>query len=84
MCLNKKNIDDETLSFSVGLPSLSKFVTVVHRSYYSYKTEKTCSEPGSVECRLFFTFKVTTALGNWKHLLPMKIVFSARFQSLLL
>ena len=35
------------------------------------------SEPRSVERRLSFAAEVTTASGNWKHPLPLKIIFSA-------
>ena len=59
MCPNKAKFDSEpTLSYSVGLPSLPKLVTVVHGSFYSYKTARTCSEPRSVEHRLSFTVEV--------------------------
>ena len=38
VCLNKAKLDSEPpLSYSVGLTSLLKFVTVVHGSFYSYK-----------------------------------------------
>ena len=53
-----------------------------HGCFHSYKSARTCSEPRSVECRLSFAVEVTTASGNWKHLLPLKI-FSACFQWLL-
>ena len=36
---------------------------------------RTCNEPRLVERRLSFTVKVTTASGNWKHSLPLKIIF---------
>ena len=63
MCLNKAKFDSETkLSYSIGLPSPPKFVTVVHGSFY--KTVRTCSEPRSIERRLSFTVEVTTASGN--------------------
>ena len=78
MCLNKAKLDVTILSYSVGLPSLLKFVTVVHSCFYSYKTARTCTEPRSVERRLSFDVEVTTASGNWKHPLPLKIIFSAR------
>ena len=52
-------------------------------TFYSYKTARTCIEPRLVGRRLSFAVKVTTASGNWKHLLPLKIIFSARFQCLL-
>ena len=67
----------------VGLPSLPKFVIGVHGSYYFNKTVRTCNEPRMVESRLSFTIEVTTASGNLKHPLPLKIIFSARFQWLL-
>ena len=64
MCLNKAKFDSEpALSYSIGLPSPPKFVTVVHDSFY--KTARTCSEPRSVERRLSFAIEVTTASGNW-------------------
>ena len=57
MCLNKAKFDSEpTLSYSIGLPSPPKFVTVVHGSFY--KTARTCSEPHSVERRLSFAVEV--------------------------
>ena len=84
MCLNKAKFDSEcTLSFSIGLPSLLKFVTVVHGSFYSYKSVRTCSEQRSVERRLSFAVEVATASGNWKHPLHLKIIFSTHFQWLL-
>ena len=49
-------------------------------TFYSYKTVRTCSEPRSVERRLSFAVEVTTASGNWKHPLSLKVIFSARFQ----
>ena len=52
-------------------------------TFYSYRTARTCSEPRSVERRHSFTVEVTTASGNWKHPLPLKRIFSARFQWLL-
>ena len=83
MCLHKAKLDSEpTLSYSITLPSLlPKFVTVVHGSFYSYITARTCSElhSGSVG----FAVEVMVALGNWKHPLPYKIIFSAHFQCLL-
>ena len=64
MC-NKAKFDSElTLSYSIGLPS------VVHGSFYSFKTARTCSELHLVECRLSFAVEVMTASGNWKHLVP--------------
>ena len=33
--------------------------------------------------RLCFAVEVTTTSGNWKHPLPLKIIFNARFQWLL-
>ena len=36
MCLNKAKLDsDDTLSYSITLPSLQKIVTVVHGTFYS-------------------------------------------------
>ena len=52
-------------------------------TFYSYRTAKTCSEPRSVQCRLSFAVDVTTTSGNWKHPLPLKIIFNACFQRLL-
>ena len=52
-------------------------------TFYLYRTARTCSEPRSVERRLSFAVEVTTASGNWKHPLPLKTTFSARFQWLL-
>ena len=52
-------------------------------TFYSYKTARTRIEPCSVERRLSFAVEVTTASGNWKHPLPLKKIFSARFQWLL-
>ena len=49
-------------------------------TFYSYRTARTCSEPRSVECRLSFAVEVTTGSGNWKHPLPLIIIFSAHFQ----
>ena len=64
MCLNKAKFDSEpTLSYSIGLPSPPKYVTVVHGNFY--KTARTYSEPRSVERRLSFTVEVMTASGNW-------------------
>ena len=83
MCQNKAKLDSEPLSYSITLPLLQKFVVVVHGTFYSYKTARTCIEPRSVEHRLSFAVEVTTASGNWKHPLPLKIIFSARFQWLL-
>ena len=60
---------------------LPKFVTVVHSSFY--KTARTCSEPSSVERWLSFAVEVMTASANWKHPLPLKIIYSACFQWLL-
>ena len=53
------------------------------RTFYSYRTARTCSESRSVERRLSFAAEVTTGSGNWKHPLPLKIISSARFQWLL-
>ena len=70
-----KQFDSEPiLSYSIGLPSLPKFVTVVHSSLYSHKTARTCSEPSLVERKLSFAVEAITASGNWKHLLPLKII----------
>ena len=52
-------------------------------TFYSYKTARTCIVSRSVERRLSFAVEVMTASGNWKHPLPLKIIFSARFQWLL-
>ena len=52
-------------------------------TFYSYRTARTCSEPRSVERRLSFAVEVMTTSGNWKHPLPLKIIFNARFQWLL-
>ena len=49
-----------------------EFVTVVHGSFYSYKTARTCSEQPSVERKLSFAVEVTTASGNLKHPLSWK------------
>ena len=46
-------------------------------TFYSYKTARTYSEPRSAERRVSFAVEVTTASGNWKHPLPLKIIFSA-------
>ena len=54
-----------------------EFVTVVHGSFHSYKTASTCIEPRSAECRHSFAVEVTTASGNWKYPLPLKIIYSA-------
>ena len=43
-------------------------------TFYSYKSARTCIEPRPVERRLSFTVEVTTASGNWKHPLPLKII----------
>ena len=82
MCLNKEKLDRATLSYSITLPLLQKFFTVVHRNFvlstlYSNKTARSCSEPRWVEHRLSFAVEVTTASGNWKHPLLLKIIFSA-------
>ena len=50
-----------TITNLIGLPSLLKFVTVVHGSFYSYKTARTCSELRLVERR---PVEVTTASGS--------------------
>ena len=64
MCLNKAKFHSEPiLSYSIGLPSPPKFITVVHGSFY--KTARTCSELCSIERRLSFAVEVTTASGNW-------------------
>ena len=52
-------------------------------TFYSYRTARTCSKPRSVERRLSFALEVTITSRNWKHPLPLKIIFSARFQWLL-
>ena len=84
-----KTLYRTTLSYSVTLPSLQKFVKLyivlstwhfLLGTFYSYKTARTCIEPRSVERRLSFAVEVT---GNWKHPLPLKIIFSTRFQWLL-
>ena len=41
---------------------------------------RTCSEQHSIEHTLSFTVEVTTASGNWKHPVSLKIIFSACFQ----
>ena len=46
-------------------------------TFYSYNTARTSMEPRSVERRLCFAVEVTTASGNWKHSLPVKIIVSA-------
>ena len=51
------------------------FVIGVHGSYCSYKTVRTFNELFLVERRLSFTVEVTTATGNWKHPLLLKITF---------
>ena len=51
-------------------------------TFYSL-TARTYSEPLSVEHRISFAVEVKTASGNWKHPLPLEIIFSARFQWLL-
>ena len=57
MCLNRAKFDSEpTLSYRIGLPSLLKFVTVVHGSFY--KTVRICSEPHLVERRLSFALEL--------------------------
>ena len=43
-------------------------------SFYSYRTARNFSEPRSVERRLSFAVEVTTASGNWKHPLLLKII----------
>ena len=79
MCLNRAKFDSEPiLSYSIGLSSPLKFVTVIHGSFY--KTVRTCSEPRSVEHKLSFALEATTASGKWAHPLPVKIIFSACFQ----
>ena len=52
-------------------------------TFYSYKTARTCIEQRLLERRLSFAVEVTTASGNWKHPLPLNIIFSVRFQWLL-
>ena len=82
MCLNKAKYDGEpTLSYSIGLPSPPKFVTVVHGSFYKFLYS--CSEPCSVQRRLSFIVEVTTASRNWAPASLENIFFSARFQWLL-
>ena len=79
MCLNKAKFESEpTLQLQHRLTLPPKFVTVVHGGFY--KTARTCSEPRSVERRLSFAVEVTTVSINWKHPLPLKIIFSVRFQ----
>ena len=64
MCLKKAKFDSETtLSYSIGLLSPPKFVTVVHVSFY--RTATTSSEPCSVKRMLSFALEVTTASGKW-------------------
>ena len=84
MCvLNKAKLDSE-LSNNITLPSLQKFVThFLLGTFYSYRTARTCSEPRTVQRRLSFAVEVTTTSGNWKHPLPLKIIFNTRFQWLL-
>ena len=82
MSKQKQKLVSEPHSIT-AVPSLPKFVMVVHGSYYSYKTARSCSEPRSVERRLSFAIEVTEASGNWKHPVPLKIIISARFQWLL-
>ena len=36
-----------------------------------------------MQCRLSFAVEVTTTSGNWKHPLPLKFIFNARFRWLL-
>ena len=71
MYLNKAKLDGELHSYSIGLLSLQRFVKVVHSSF---KPATTCSEQHLVEHRLSFSVEETTASGNWKHLLPLKII----------
>ena len=52
-------------------------------TFYSYKTARICIEPSSVERRLSFSVEVTTASGNWKLPLLLKIILNASFQWLL-
>ena len=82
MCLNKAKLDMNHTQLQHNLT----FATEVCYSYtrhfllgtfYSYKTARTCIQPCSVERRLSFAVWVKTAAGNWKHPLPLKIVFSA-------
>ena len=82
MCLNKANL----IVYHTHLQRNLTFATEVCYSctphfllgtFYSYKKARTCIKPRSVERRLSFAIGVTTAAGNWKHPLPLKIIFSA-------
>ena len=82
MCLNKAKL----IANHTQLQHNFTFATEVCYSctrnfllgtFYSYKTVRTCIEPHSVERRLSFAVEVTTASGNWKHPLPLKIIFSS-------
>ena len=80
----KQNVIATILSNTITLPSLQKFVThFLLGTFYSYRTARICSEPRSVQRRLSFAVEVTTTSGNWKHPLPLKIIFNALFQWLL-
>ena len=74
MCLKEAKFDSEpTLSYSIGLPLLPNFFTVVHDISTPMKQQELV-EPHLVERRLSFDVEVTTASGNWKHPVPSKII----------
>ena len=49
---------------------------------HSVTAKLTFATEVSVERRLCFAVEVMTASGNWKHLLPLIIIFSASLQCL--
>ena len=85
MCRNKAKLDNEQ-PHSVPVQayrhyrSLLQLCIAVSRT----KTATAFSEPRLVEHRLSFAVEVTTVSGNWKYPIPLRIIFSAYFQWLLI
>ena len=85
MCLNKR-ANHTQLQHNLTFATEVCYSCTRHfllGTFYSYKSARICIEPRPVERRLSFAVEVTTASGNWKLPLPLKIIFSAHFQWLL-
>ena len=85
MCLNTANLIVNHSQLQHNLTFATKVCyrftrQILLGTFYSYKTARTCSEPRLVERMLSFAVEVTTASGNWKNPLSLKIILSARFQ----